>query len=168
MPKDDPGAPVPYIYNAISEGTSATAALAEYREAGGSIRTQRWYAAFGEIENELALRPNLQALPLDVVPGAGEVGSRQTFKPGGYQAVGGVLVSVRSIDPETGKVVERTQTNFGSLKMGSLRTSAEMLAELESKYGPEGQSGIERSTVLGSFLTAVNELVPYEEGDGFE
>jgi hypothetical protein len=151
--------PIPFIQNLINEGVSASEGLRQYREAEGSIRTQRWYAAYGEVAAEIAVRPNLQAAPLDVIPGAGEITQRSSTRPGGYNARGGVIVSIREVDPLTGAVSERTQTNFASLKMGSLRTYREILEGLEAYFGSEGQSGQERSSVIGSFVTAVNEMV---------
>lgn len=155
--------PIPFIYNAISEGLNATEALTAYREGGGQIRTQRFYHAFSEIAAEVAVTPNLQATPLDQ-PLASDVISRiGSNRPGGYLYRGAAVVSVRTIDPLTGKVQESTQLNFGMVKSSDLLTPAEILAQLEEKFGPEGQSGLAQSTVIGSFMTAANELVPAEE-----
>lgn len=50
------GNPAGFIIGAINEGKSATAALDEYRSAGGQIRTDRWYRLVGEISADVANR----------------------------------------------------------------------------------------------------------------
>lgn len=160
----EPLAPLPYIYNKVKEGVSPTQALREYRESGGAIRTQRFYKAYGEIFAELAVRPNLQAAPTGAVPSAEEITRQESTRPGGFLARGGVLVSIRSVDPLTGRTTEETRVNFGSVRMQSLQTFGEIMGNLEAKFGPNGTSGVEQSSVLGSFVTGVTELVEPDEG----
>lgn len=155
--------PIPFIYNAITEGLSATEALNTYREGGGTIRTQRFYHAFSEIAAEIAVTPNLQATPLEQPLSADVITRIGSNRPGGYLYRGAAVVSVRTVDPLTGRVTESTQLNFGMVKSNGVLSPAEILAELEAKFGPEGQSGLANTTVIGSFITAANELVPAEE-----
>lgn len=152
--------PIPFIFNAIKEGLSATSALDRYRELGGQIRTQRWYAAFGEVSAEVAVLPELQALPQDLIPGGELIRQRASSAPPGYLARVGAIVSVRTVDPTTGKVSEVTQINWGGVKMQDLATIGEILALGEEKFGPGSQSGLANSSVIGSILGPIEELVP--------
>jgi hypothetical protein len=151
--------PIPFIFNAIREGMRATEALNAYREAGGAIRTQRFYHAFGEVNAELAVESGLQSEPSNQVPSGEFIIDRGSNRPGVYLARGGVLTSVRLVDPETGRVRETTQTNFGSVRYSVLPTIAQIQADIEAQFGPEGRSGVANSTVLGSFLSPVLNLV---------
>lgn len=155
--------PIPFIYNAISEGLTATQALNTYRELGGAIRTQRFYHAFSEIAAEVAVTPSLQATPSEQPLSADVITQIGSNRPGGYLFRGAAVVSVRTVNPLTGQVTETTQLNFGMVKSSEILSPAQILAELESKFGTEGQSGLANSTVIGSFITAANELVPPEE-----
>lgn len=152
--------PIPFILNLIKQDISATQGLREYREGGGQIRTQRWYALFGETSAELAVLPQLQALPVGETPSGDLIRQRGSSKPGGFLARVGVAVSVRTVNPLTGNVSEVTQMNWGSVRMSQLATIAEILQLGEEKFGPGSQSGLENSTVLGSVLGPIEELVP--------
>jgi len=159
MPEDVVG-PIPFIFNSIKEGMSATAALNSYRELGGAIRSQRFYHAYGEVAAELAVEPNLVSAPLDSVPTADQIVDRGSGRPGAFLARGGVLVSVRTVDPRTGKVSEQTQVNFGSMRYQTLPTIGEIMADIEAQFGPNGRSGLQNSTVIGNpFLAPILNLV---------
>jgi hypothetical protein len=151
--------PIPFIFNAITEGKSATEALSEYRAGGGAIRTQRFYQAYGEVAAEVAVLPDLQAQPVDTIPSGELIRQRASSRPGAYLARVGVLVSQRTVDPLTGKVSEVTQVNWGSVRMQELSSIEEILALGEENFGPSGQSGLANSTVIGSVLGPVEELV---------
>lgn len=62
----DPGAstgnPAGFIVDAVSRGVGSTDALAEYREAGGEIRTQSWFRLYGEVTDTLARSESAAAL----------------------------------------------------------------------------------------------------------
>jgi len=151
--------PIPFIFNAIKEGMGATEALQAYREAGGAIRTQRFYHAFGEVAAELAVEPLLQGQPSNQVPSGEFIIDRGSSRSGAYLARGGVLVSVRTVDPQTGKVSEITHTNFGSVRYTTLPTELEIAADIMAQFGPEGRSGLQNSTVLGVNLAPILNLV---------
>lgn len=151
--------PIPYIFNAIKEGLSATEALAGYREGGGAIRTQRFYHAYGEVAAELAVEQNIQAANPGQVPSGDMIVDRASNRPGAYLARGGVLVSTRTVNPRTGKVSELTQVNFGSVRYDTLPTIGEIQSDIEEQFGPNGRSGLANSTVIGSFIVPVLNLV---------
>jgi len=151
--------PISFIFNAIKEGLNATDALNAYREAGGAIRSQRFYHAYGEVNAELAVESNLQSQPANQVPSGEFIVDRGSSRPGAYLARGGVLTSIRTVDPETGRVSEMTTTTFGSVRYTTLPTIAQIQADIEGQFGPEGRSGLANSTVLGSFLAPILNLV---------
>ena len=155
--------PIPFIYNAIKEGLNATRALETYRELGGQIRTQRFYHAYSEVAAEVAVTPSLQATPASQPLSSDVITQIASNRPGGYLFRGAAVVSVRTVNPLTGAVTETTQLNFGMVKSQDILSIEEILAQLEENFGPEGQSGLAQSTVIGSFITAANELIPQTE-----
>lgn len=151
--------PIPFIFNALTEGKTATEALNEYRAGGGEIRTQRFYQAYGEVSAEMAVLPDLQAQPVDSIPSGELIRQRASSRPGAYLARVGVLVSQRTVDPTSGKVSETTQVNWGSVRMENLASIEEIMALGEENFGPTGQSGLANSTVIGSVIGPIEELV---------
>lgn len=154
--------PIPFIYNAIKEGLSATEALNQYRDLGGQIRTQRFYHAFGEVSAEVKLQGTVSLLPPDAIPTPDAISQMSSHVPGAYLVRGVAFVSQRVVDPQTGKVAETTQVNFGALRMANLATVSEIEDEIAALFGPSGQSGTQTSTVLGARVLSVTELVPVE------
>lgn len=63
-----PGNPAGFMASAIGEGTSATAALQEFRDAGGQMRTQTWYRMYGEVTDALARSPMAGTLDPNALP----------------------------------------------------------------------------------------------------
>jgi hypothetical protein len=156
--------PIPHIFAAIREGLSATEALSQYREAGGQIRTQRFYHAFGEVAAELAVEPRMQGTPTSQVPSGDLIVERGSTRPGAFLARGGVLVSTRTVDPLTGKVSEITQTNFGSVRYVILPSIEQIMSDIAAQYGSEGRSGVANSTVIGNpMLAPILSLVSPDE-----
>lgn len=152
--------PIPFIYNAISEGLNATEALRQYREGGGQIRTQRFYAAFGEIGAEMQLVSNVQGTPRDQPFDSSAISRIGSNRPGAYLYRGGVLLAARTVDPQTGRVQESTQLQFGMVRSADLLTPAQVEAALMDLFAAGGQSATAYTTPYGAFPTAVNELVP--------
>lgn len=155
----EPLAPVPYIYNLIKEGVSASQGLEQYREAGGAIRTQRWYAAYGEVAAELAVAEKVMQAPVERAPTADEVTQRSSSKPGAYTYRVTLLTERRMVDPLTGRTVSISQPEFAMVRSQTLRPYNEVLSQIEAQF-VQGYRGAEGGvTVFGSFVTAVNELV---------
>lgn len=157
--------PIPFIYNAISEGLNATQALRAYREGGGQIRTQRFYAAFGEVGAEMALVSNVQGTPRDQPFSSDVISTIASNRPGAYLYRGGVFLAARTVDPTTGKVQESTQLQFGMVRSSDLLTPAQVEAALMDLFAQGGQSATAYTTPFGAFPTAVNELVSPEDAE---
>jgi len=69
-----PGAPLyagTYAARALGEGLTATAALRDFRAAGGGIQTQRWYRLWGQAEFALGDQQSEIARPLSRIPERG-------------------------------------------------------------------------------------------------
>ena len=61
-----------YISGFQQEGRSATSALGTFRDLGGSVRTQTWYRAWGEVEAAAAAAGPVSALDPSAVPTLGQ------------------------------------------------------------------------------------------------
>lgn len=148
--------PLGLIQSYLKQGISATEGLRRFREAGESIRTQRWYAAWGEMSAEMSTRDSVMAAPLNRRPTPEErtkVGSRN---PGGYLYRGGVV----AFDRDTGDI----QLKAGSIRTSSLITYAQAQEALYEQLA--GSADVYGISVIGSFITAVRELVPIGEDAG--
>ena len=154
--------PLPLIYNYIAQGIGPTEGLRQYREAGGAIRTQRWFAAFGETQLEIATSGIVQQAASDRPPNPDEITPRQSTKPGGYLYRTGVLVSRTAVDPITGASREVTSIEWQSIRTAQLIDYAAAQLAAEANFGVGGDAGPYGGSVVGSFVSAVNELVPEE------
>ena len=152
--------PIPFIYAKLAEGVGPTQALREYREAGGAIRTQRFYQAYGETQLELATRGLVEAAPSERAPTPQEISPRSSTKPGGYLYRVGVLTARTSVDPITGTVREQTSIEWQSVRSAHLIAYASAQQLAESNFGVGAEAGPYGGSVLGSFVSVVNELVP--------
>lgn len=145
--------PLGFIEAMLGKGIGPTEGLRMYREAGGAIRTQRWFSAYGELAAELARRDMVQAAPLNRPPTGEEISTVASARPGAYLYRGGVMV----VDRETGLVM----TLPGSVRSQRLvnygTAIAQMLAPVEESQENYG------FTALGAFITGVRELVPVSE-----
>jgi hypothetical protein len=155
--------PIPFIFNAIKEEMTATEALNAYREGGGAIRTQRFYHAFAEVSAEIAVRPIVEQANPNQVPSGDMITERASSRPGAFLARGGVMVSTRVVNPQTDKVSEVTQVNFGSVRYQTLPTIAEIESDIASQFGTEGRSGVQNSTVIGTLPPSILSLVEVED-----
>lgn len=151
---------IPLIYNGISEGKSGRQILREFRAAGGAIRTQRFQQAMGEIQIEVATRGLVEAAPASRQPSPEEISQRSTSKPGGFLYRTGVLVSRTVVDPISGRTSEQTTIEWQSIRTAQLIDYAQAQQAAEANFGVGGAGGPYGGSVVGSFVSAVNELVP--------
>lgn len=155
-------APVPYIYNLITEGVGPTAGLRAFREAGGSVRTQRWFHAYGEIQAAIARRPAVEALGPNAVPGAEHISRITSRAQPGYLYRVGVINTQRGIVTESGSVAEETVLDWVSVRSHRLLTAEEAMLEAEGIIGSGYRSESGMVSVLGSRLHEIHELVQDE------
>lgn len=72
------------IHKLTEGGLTSTQALAEFRAAGGKMRTQTWYRMWGEVENERSLFGIETGRPLHLKPTQDEIIPMTTRRAAGY------------------------------------------------------------------------------------
>lgn len=73
------------LIHKLTEGEfTSSQALAEFRAAGGKMRTQTWYRMWGEVENERSLSGIETGRPLHLKPTQDEVIPMTTRRASGY------------------------------------------------------------------------------------
>jgi hypothetical protein len=142
--------PLGFIQSLIGQGVSPTAGLRQYRQAGGAIRTQRWFRAWGEMQAEISTRPVVVAAPLTSVPTRQEITRVESKRPGAYLFRGGVM----AFDRQTGEVEIRPS----SVRSRTLMRYEEALAAMVEQLASNAEEY--DISVVGGFITSVRELVP--------
>lgn len=147
--------PLGFIQAAIAEGRTSTASLQAYRDAGGAIRTQRWYRAWGELGAEISRVPMVQAAPINRQPTGEEISRVAGKGPPRFVFYGGVQV----VERETGLV----QTLPAAVRSTRLLTYMEAIEAMQTQISGSGSPpGV---SVLGAFTTRVREITPLEDID---
>lgn len=75
------------VRSGIESGMSATSSLRAFREMGGRIGNERWYALYGDVRSAVGNREGIQSMLYDSIPqaaqmtdwAAGEAGQQATF-----------------------------------------------------------------------------------------
>lgn len=155
--------PIGFLYNLIREGVGPTAGLRAYREAGGSIRTQRWFQAYGEVAAAVQRRPAVEGLSPGAVPGAEHISPITSRARPGYLYRVGVVNTQRGIITEQGTPGEDTVLDWVSVRSHRLLTPEEAQLEAEERIRSGYRSEAGLVTVLGSQLTEIMELRSPEE-----
>lgn len=159
--------PISFIYNLLTEGISPTAGLRAYRAAGGAIRTQRFYHAYGEVAAAVGRRGLVQAAPAEAVPSADEISRRASRAQPGYLYRVGVVNTQRGIVTEAGTVGEETVIDWAAVRSHRLITYAEAIAQAEAMIASGYRSATGEVSVQGSFVSEVNEFYQLGAGDEF-
>ncbi len=150
--------PVQFIGALLERGLAPTAALREFRAAGGRVRTQTWYRAWGEVAGELATRERVQAAPLRRRPIAEEITRRTSKKPGAFLYRGQIAVNRRLRD-ERGRLVDyELQWLPASVRTRRLLTYTSVMDQMTADAAEGGDSY--DYAVLGAMVSTVSELVP--------
>lgn len=141
MPAVDPGGPAGLLLNALSEGLSATKALSNFREAGGSIRTQTWYKLAGEVRAAVANRDVVTGLDPTLLP------RDEHFTPWSAGSEGQFLyqVEVPYRDVESGEVFRAPYsviTNRVLSPQDAIDEALDVYADNAEKYGQKILGGI--------------------------
>lgn len=141
------GNPAGFIVGAIGDDMSSTQALAAYRDAGGSIRTQTWYRLYGEVTDALARSPGAMALDPDAIPGANDYAT-WTMGGGGQYAT---QVQVYFRDVDTGLVGTTNYTYVTDVP----HTPGEAEAAAFDEYSDPDNAGDYGQVVLGTATSNV-------------
>lgn len=142
--------PFPFVSIAVREGLSATAALEQFREAGGRIRTQTWYAAYSQARLAAADFEAELGRPLNRRPVVGEIRPFQTVRQTGFIQ----QVTVFQRDRATGVIIEK---DFSIRAPGvvsrrsAVQTAIDTLSDFADEYDMQ---------VLGGLYTGTYELGP--------
>lgn len=152
--------PISFIYNLLTEGVGPTAGLRAYREAGGAIRAQRFFEAYGEIAAAVQRRPIVEAAPIRSVPSAEEITQRGSGARPGYLYRVGVVNTQRGIVTEAGTVSEETVIDWVAIRSEHLIEYADAIAEAEALIGEGYRSESGLVSVQGSFVSEVVNLTP--------
>lgn len=142
--------PLGLIQSYLKQGISATEGLRRFRAAGESIRTQRWYAAWGEMSAEMGVRETVMAAPLNRRPTPDERVKVASRNPGGYLYRGAIV----AFDRDSGDI----QLKAASVRTSSLITYSEAQDALYEQLA--SNADVYGVSVIGAFVTAVRELVP--------
>lgn len=144
-----------YVKEYIKAGYSATAALAEFRDAGGAIRDSRWYSLYGQITDTIAREPAFLALDPYTLPDASEYGTWAMGAGGQYAT----QVKIQLLDRDDGTITTQLATYVTDephtpieAQMWAMDTFGD--ADAEADYGV---------TVMGATASAVWTTVPYGE-----
>lgn len=141
-----------FVRSMIERGLSATAALREFRAAGGQIQTQTWYRTYGEVGAALANRERASSIPLGRRPNADEVTTWSTRRATGYLYQIEAQVRIRGTSE-----VFTMQTSYRSdslIQTGrALQDAMNTLADNLDEY--------DEVALFGS-VVGVHELVPEE------
>lgn len=147
------GYPVPFIAQAVRSGMSASGALSAYREAGGAVRTQTWYRAWGQVQASVDDYTAELERPQSRRPIADELRQWQTKTATGYAQQAQVFMR----DRETGEVVTRNFTLRGAgvvSRQSVIDTAISTFTDFSDQYGMQ---------IVGGIYTGSYELVPEEE-----
>lgn len=129
------------VQQALTEGLGATAALRVFRAAGGKVRTQSWYRAFGEAERALAEAGSEASANLDARPGWGRIETVHTPKATGY----GHIVHVVGVNPKTGEETVSSITIHATTRLTrrqAVETAVQRVAENQERYENRPVGGV--------------------------
>lgn len=151
--------PVGSLQSAIKAGRSASAALAEYRAGGGSIRTQTWYRLYGQLQLEGAFASKEAATPLNRRPTAGDIQQVSSRRATGYMQ----RVTILGRD-DSGLIIAKDVSLRPDRLMSRQAAIDQALALVQS--GMEDEETRDRyplKALIGGFYQGTYEFTP-EEG----
>jgi hypothetical protein len=153
------GNPSGFIAGKINDGVTSTAALRDFRQAGGAMRTQTWYRLYGEVTDALARAPQAASLDPYQLPDPSAYAT-WAMGPGG-QYVTSVTVQFR--DKDTGALGSKQYL----YKTDEPHTPAEAQAAAFDEYSdPDniapGGSG-EGQIPIGTMTKNIYVTVPWNQ-----
>lgn len=154
MPEGEgPGSIISWASAYASMGKNATSALRDFREAGGSVRTQTWYQAFGSVAATIESRAGLAALPDNAVPNAEDITEWKAGRAGLHTHQ--VEVFIRRTGADDIESFHYTAISERLRTKGSVLDEALGYADTFQDSDTFGEF-----TVLGAALTSVSKSVP--------
>jgi len=153
MPTDNP-VPATWALQSVLEGLSASAALREYRAAGGHVASQTWYQLRGQMESFVSEREGIYNEPQHLRPTSAEIQTWTTSKASGYVQQVEVLVRER----ETGQIVSVPYSAVSN----KLRSRQAIVRAALDIYSDDNAKKYNQQ-VLGAVYTGTFQAVPVGE-----
>lgn len=147
------GNPAGFIVGSVSRGVKSTEALRQYREAGGSIRTQTFHRLFGEVTDALARSESAAALDPFALPDPGQYATWTMGR--GDQFATQVKVFFRDVD--TGLI----GTSDYTYTTDDPHTPAEAEAAAYDEYSDPDNAADYGQAVLGTATSNVFRTVAF-------
>lgn len=143
-----------FIAKQIIKGVGPTAALAEFRAAGGAVRTQRWFQVFKETADAVARANEFANLSGHLRPADSMFSEWSTRRPGLY----GYQIQIVTRDMDTGETILREHTQFYDRKVSPNKAIADSLNDLSEEDGTIGTQATEK--IEGAFLKGLYRTIP--------
>lgn len=143
-----------FIAKQIIKRIGPTAALADFRAAGGKVRTQRWYEVFKETQEAVSRAKEVIDLAGHLRPDDSMFSAWSTRRPGLY----GYQIQIVTRDMETGETILREHTQFYDRKVSPNKAIADSLNDLSEEDGTIGTQATEK--IEGAFLKGLYRTVP--------
>lgn len=150
--------PAGWIQRAIREGWSRTRALGEFRQAGGAMRTQRWYQLWSTVHAAVERRAQIAGLPPRRIPGPDQFAPWPTRTPGRFAYQANVFVRDRG----TGVRMTMPSTIVYRRPVSPAKFIAEVMER--ATEGVEGSDDYPDLVVEGATLAGLYEMVEITEG----
>lgn len=151
-----PGNIIGAIAKWIGAGSTQTAALRDFRAAGGAIRTQTWGQLWNNTKGTIANRESIAQLRTDRRPTEDQFSPWATTKPDMYAYQVNVVVR----DRDSGITTSRPYTFFSRDRV----TPNKAIADALNTYvdGIEESEEYEGESIEGAVLTGLFRTVPIE------
>jgi hypothetical protein len=143
-----------WVAASIRQGLTPTAALREYRAAGGSIRDSVWRKLYAEQKTATDSRLNEMVAPLSAIPSASEIVAMTTKRKEGYLQTLDVFVRLKGTDV----VVTKPFMFSGSQLMSRGDALSKALTMMEQAVLEERYEEV----VLGGVYTGTRIMTPGE------
>lgn len=144
-----------YVKDYIKAGYSATAALADFRDAGGAIRDSRWYALYGQVTDTIAREPSFLALDPYALPDPSEYGTWAMGRGGQFAT----QIQLQLIDRGSGLITTQLATYVTDMP----HTPVEAQMWAQDTFGDPDAEADYGVTVMGATATKIWTTVPYGE-----
>lgn len=143
-----------WVAAGIREGLSATAALRDFRSAGGSLRDAVWYKLYAEQKTAVGSIINEVTAPLAAVPSAHEILPMTTKRATGYLQTIDVYTRIKGTDVVTTKPFMLTGQDLLSRGEAVARALTQMQTAVdEDRY---------EEVILGAVYTGTRIMAPGE------
>lgn len=147
------GNPAGFIANAIGEGTNATQALNQFRDAGGSFTTASWYKLYGEVGDSLERQATAAGINPYALPNAADYGEWSMGAGGDYAT----SINVFFRDRDTGMIGSKQYDYISD----DAHAPADAAAAAWDDYGDPDNANLYGQTLVGWSVKNVYQTVPW-------